>query len=239
MWVCRWRPPDRHHRARVCRYDSQIPNRFCSQVLHARGPSHGSDLAVASATSAKQSVHLPTWMAQRTARERCAVILRSARIVMGTALSPAMNWKVSLNNCSCCPRFLSSVSSSRVLMQRDNVYHAVAFSVCDKGSDVASRLVQCFLMYRNQGRLLQRHTLVLQQSQRLPASLPKPNAELPKGCPSTMPQLFSLHDLSGPNLSSFSEARLLQAANMTPERQENQVLSGKGCHVHGAELPTE
>ena len=52
------------------------------------------ELAVAPATNAAQSAQPPTSMAERTARERCGVMLRSARIVMGTAPSPARNWKV-------------------------------------------------------------------------------------------------------------------------------------------------
>ena len=114
--------------------------------------------------------------------------------------------------------------------QRDNVYHAVAFTVGDNGSDGASRLVQCFLMCRNQGRLLQLH-LVLQQSQA--------QRRASKGCPNTMLQFVSFMTSRAQNLSRFREARPLQATKMTPEREDSQVLSGKGCHVHDAEFPTD
>ena len=40
-------------------------------------------------------------------------------------------------------------------------------------------------------------------------------------------------------LSCFREASLLQSANMTPKFEDGKVRSVTGCHVHGAELPTE
>ena len=49
---------------------------------------------------------------------------------------------------------------------------------------------------------------------------------------------FLSHDPAGPNLYSFGETCLLQAAYMTTKFKDSGVLSGEGCHVHGAEFPT-
>ena len=85
---------------------------------------HIAALAVASATTAAQSAQPPTSMAERTARERCGVKLRSARIAMGTALSPARNWKVSLNSCACFWQclLLRSAHTVRPRVPRDRLF---------------------------------------------------------------------------------------------------------------------
>ena len=66
---------------------------------------------------------------------------------MGTAPSPARNWKVSLNNSSFFSHFLGNVSCSGVPIQRDYVHHLIAFSVSDESSYVTSTVVQSFLLH--------------------------------------------------------------------------------------------
>ena len=130
-----------HHRACVCRYDSQIPHRFCSQVLHARSMSRG---------VLCMSLLQPVLHSLRCFGGPPESRWARRQVQPGTGKCPSTTVNF--------PHFPSIVSHSRVPIQRDNVYHAVAFSVGDKGSDAASRLVQCFLMCRNQRCLLQHHT---------------------------------------------------------------------------------
>ena len=84
-----------------------LPGPACTKHVAA-----GSE-AKASATTATQSAHPPTSMADRTAKERSGEISRSARIMMGTAPSPARNKDVSLSSCSFCEEALLSHSAKQ------------------------------------------------------------------------------------------------------------------------------
>ena len=142
---------------------------------------------------------------------RCT--LRSAGIVMGTAPSPARFSRECF--------LLRRAHTERPRAPLDRPFHR---------RREPSRSVQCrvklFLVLR-QAVPSATPRLDLQQSQSF-QRLSKNDASV----------LFS-HDLSGPNMSCFREARLLQSANMTPKFEDGKVLSRKGCHVHGAEFPTE
>ena len=167
-------------------------------------------------------------MAERTARERCGV----------TAPSPARNLKVSLNSSS----FFFAFSLECLLIQRahterlraplDRLFSRRQELLRSVQSRAKLSLVLREAVPSEAPRLDQR------QSQHHLALVPGRSQSFQRLPKNDTPVLFS-HDLSGPNLSCCREARLLQSANMTPKFEDGKVLSRKGCHVHGAEFPTE